>query len=120
MGSVTREFADYISELLEPVGHVVCSRLFGGVGIKIDGIQCALIIDDTLYFRVDDDSRPDYAALGSEPFSYTTKQRQVFVESYYAVPADWLEDAETLCQWATRAKQAKRPETHRRKRRKTS
>ena len=120
MGSVSQEFVDFVVEQLEPAGSILCSRLFGGVGIKIDGIQSALIIGNTLYFRVDDDSRPDYVARGSEPFSYTTRLRKVVVESYYGVPEEWLEDSENLCHWAARARAAKRPKATQRKRKKAS
>ena len=38
--------------------------MFGGVGIYDRDVFFALIADDTLYFKVDDSTRPEFVARG--------------------------------------------------------
>ena len=95
----TPDFVAFVTDQLEgPQGlHGLRSaRLFGGVGFRADGVQFALIIDNLLYFVVDDRTRPAYEAMGSHCFSYTTRLRRVEVRRYFALPADLLEDRERL------------------------
>lgn len=97
------EYADYILELLEPIGWLHTSRFFGGTGISRDTVQFAMIMKNTLYFVVDDTTRPAYAQAGMQPFSYSTKKGQIQVKRYFEVPDDVLTDAEQLRQWAKEA-----------------
>ncbi len=77
--------------------------MFSGHGFKLDGIQFAMILRDTLYLRVDEALAAELKAKGSKPFKYTTKVRSVTVASYYAVPEEYLDDADTVLEWARRA-----------------
>lgn len=75
--------------------------MFGGVGIYSGELFFALIADDTLYFKVDDSTRPEFEARGMEPFrpfgdSGGTMQ-------YYQLPEDLLEDPDLLRPWAEKA-----------------
>jgi TfoX N-terminal domain len=45
-------FADVLREQLASVGHVTLRRMFGKTGLML-----AMVRDDALYFRVDDDNR---------------------------------------------------------------
>jgi DNA transformation protein len=97
------EFAAYVAEMFAPLGGVRAGRLFSGHGFKLGGLQFAMIIRGVLYLRVDAALAQELAALGAQPFAYRTKLRSVTVRSYYAVPEDRLDDAETLLAWARRA-----------------
>jgi DNA transformation protein len=59
------EFIDHIMDLLAPVPGLTKRRMFGGTGISADSVQFAMIIGDTLYFVVDDTTRPRYEQMGS-------------------------------------------------------
>ena len=102
------EFVDFISELLEPLGPLTSVRFFGGHAFKLDGAQFAMVMGNTLYLRVDDETRPAFQGAGSQAFSYATKKRRVMVESYYAAPETLLDDADALVDWARRAVAAAR------------
>ena len=56
--AVTDEFRDYVLEQLAAAGKVSARRMFGGVGLDLDGLFFALLSDDTLYFRTDNANRP--------------------------------------------------------------
>ena len=102
------EFAAYVAELLEPLGPLASGRFFGGHGFKSGGAQFAMIMGGALYLRVDDGTRPAFEAGGSEPFSYATKRRRVFVRTYYEAPAELLDEPDELVTWAGRALDAAR------------
>src|ERR1700759_2467991 len=50
-------FADVLREQLAPIGHVTLRRMFGKTGVFCDGLMLAMVRDNALYFRVDDDNR---------------------------------------------------------------
>ncbi len=54
MAAPSPGFIDYITELLTPIGSVRSKRMFGGIGIYIDGLFCALVFGDALYFKSDE------------------------------------------------------------------
>ena len=62
-----------------------------------------MIIDDVLYFVVDDTTRPKYEEKGMHPFSYQKKTGVVNVRKYYAAPEELFEDEEQMTEWAREA-----------------
>ena len=97
------EYTEYVLELLQPIGAVRTSRFFGGVGISNGAVQFAMIMGNSLYFAVDEDTRKKYEQAGMQPFSYMTKIRRVQVRKYFELPEDVLTDPEQLRLWAHEA-----------------
>lgn len=92
------EYLDYVVDQLGCLGQVVSKRMFGGVGLYFDGLFFGLIAGDVLYFKVDDENRPQYEAAGSKPFQPYGDES--YSMSYYEVPVEVLEDVDQLKQWA--------------------
>jgi DNA transformation protein len=73
-----------------------------------------LIAEDTLYFKVDDVTRPGYVARALGPFRPYGEGGEVM--QYYQVPEEILEDVEALRSWVTEAvavaQRAKRRRPH--------
>jgi DNA transformation protein and related proteins len=109
---VSREYLEYIIDLLHVLGPVNARRMFGGAGIYNDGVFFSLIADDVLYFKVDDGNRQDYTDAGMGPF----KPSGTYAMSYYEVPVGVLEDSDDLKEWATKAVAAAMKRTPARKR----
>lgn len=101
--SASAEFVQYVSERLAPLGQLSAGTFFGGHAVKYHGKQFAMVMGNTLYFRVNDSSRPAYERAGSQAFSYSTKNGVVQVRTYYAAPADLLDDPAELLAWARQA-----------------
>jgi DNA transformation protein len=79
--------------------------MFSGFGLYQHDVFFGLIFSDTLYFKVNDASRPDYESRGMRRFQpYKDKPHLSF--TYYEVPAEVLEDREQLTLWASRSVQA--------------
>ena len=95
------EYKTYVLELLEKFGNVRTARFFGGVGLRLDSTQFAMIMGNNLYFVVDDTVRDKYKRAGMQPFSYLTKNGRVQVRRYYEVPEDVLNDPDQLRRWAS-------------------
>jgi DNA transformation protein and related proteins len=75
--------------------------MFGGVGLYSGDVFFALIADDTVYFKTDETTRPDFEARGMEPFRPFGDGGGTM--QYYQVPEDLLEDPEALRPWAEKA-----------------
>jgi DNA transformation protein and related proteins len=123
MGSES-DFHTFARELFQPLGPVRLRRMFGGAGLFLDGVMFVLIADDTLFMKADAINRAEFEQAGSEPFRYETS-RGVHEFSYYELPVEALDDAETAIRWgrsalaaARRSQEAKPPA--RRKRATTS
>ena len=89
------EFRDHLLDLLAPL-DAVARGMFGGLGLFRDGLMFGLVTDDRLYFRTDDENRPDYDAAGFGPFVFTARSGRSATMPYHEVPDDVLEDAEDL------------------------
>ncbi|SDR30740.1 Transcriptional regulator of competence genes, TfoX/Sxy family [Rhizobiales bacterium GAS113] len=91
---------------LGSLGTITVSRFFGGAALLADGVQFAFVIKGSLYLRVNEESRPAFEALGAAPFSYAGRSKSVTVASYYEAPAEIVDDADELRNWAARSRQA--------------
>lgn len=100
--SVSDEYLVFVKDQLAGLGEVTHRRMFGGAGLYCGPHFFAIVVDDVLYFKVDDTNRGDYEAAGMGPFTYTTK-RGTEVMNYYEVPIDVLENKDAACQWAEKA-----------------
>lgn len=111
--AVSNSYLEYVLERLGTVGAVTARRMFGGVGIYFDITFFALIDNDTLYFKVNNENRQDYESEQMEPFrpfgedSYSMK--------YYSVPERIIEDNQLLREWMMKAVTAARKKTRRSK-----
>lgn len=90
-----------LDQLSRGIPGIRSRPMFGGVGIYSGQDFFALIADDTLYFKVDDSTRPDFEARGMGPFRPFGDEGGTM--KYYQVPEDLLEDPEALRPWAEKA-----------------
>jgi DNA transformation protein len=97
--AVSREFREFVEELLAAFGPVRIKPMFGGAGVYADGINFGLIAGDTLYLKVDDGNRAAFEAEGMSPFVYQGRDKPVTM-SYWQVPDRLLDDAEDMADWA--------------------
>jgi DNA transformation protein len=104
--SASPEFIEYVRGLLASLGELKDGKFFGGFAFKSGSKQFAMIMGNTLYLCVNDQTRPKYEAKGMEPFSYSTKKGTVNVRKYYSVPEALFEDQEKLIEWANEAIQS--------------
>lgn len=93
------EFVDYLCELLAPLGRIRAKAMFGGHGIYCSERFFALVADDTLYLKADDETREAFVNAGQMPFTFVMKNAEATM-SYYTVPAEALDDFSDMRPWA--------------------
>ena len=100
--AVSSSFRTFVLDQLGRVTpHVRDRSMFGGVGIYTGELFFALIADDVLYFKVDENNRSDFEARGMGPFRPYGEAGEVM--QYYQVPDELLDDTEALQRWAEMA-----------------
>src|SRR5688572_17362051 len=96
---VTDSFRDFVLEQLEQCARDIRpKRMFGAVGIYCGEHFFAVIGDDRLYFKVDDQTRPTFEAHGMQPFRPYGDAGESM--NYYEVPLGVLEAPDELRTWA--------------------
>lgn len=88
-----------IEELFAPFGPVAVKSMFGGFGVRSEGLFFALVIDDDIYLKGDAATKPLFEAAGSTPFVYQGAKKPITV-SYWRLPNDALDDDDALRRWA--------------------
>ncbi|HEX9105767.1 MAG TPA: TfoX/Sxy family protein [Longimicrobiales bacterium] len=97
-------FAELVLDQLRGLPAVTWRRMFGGWGFYSAGLFFGVVFDDRLYFKTDEAGQDSYRARGSGPFTYEGGA----LHSLWEVPADVLEDADELTDWAQSAVAAAR------------
>jgi DNA transformation protein len=99
--TVTKAYREYVQEHLAPLVPLRVKPMFGEAGVYAEDLMFGMIVNDALYFRVDDTNRADYEALGISPFvAHWNPTRPM---PYYEVPRAVIEDPARLQDWATKA-----------------
>ena len=95
--------ADYLRDLFSAFRPVVVRRMFGGAGIYADGVMFALIADEIIYLKVDDETASVFEQEGLAPFTYSKKPGKQAVMSYRRMPDRCYDDPDEMALWAARA-----------------
>ncbi|MFL5287564.1 MAG: TfoX/Sxy family protein [Rhodopila sp.] len=98
--------ADFVLELLDPLGPVSARRMFGGVGLFHRGLMFGLIVREGLFLKVGEADVPAYETAGELPFSYQTSHGTHTIRSYWRCPLELLDDGERFRDWAHKAIEA--------------
>ena len=100
--AVPDEYIDYIMDQLKPVGEVSPKKMFGGVGIFMQGKMFGMLNSKgTFLLKVDDSNVQDYISRGMSPFTHDKNKTSKM--PYYEVPSDVIEDPEALKIWSEKS-----------------
>lgn len=95
------QFVEHVVETMRRFGPVEARAMFGGWGLYHQGLFFALIAEEALYIKTDDESRAEFEALGLQPFVYSMKDGSIAM-SYFQAPDEALESPEVMAEWARR------------------
>lgn len=99
----SRGFASYILDQLSEAGNISSRKMFGGIGIYIDEVFCAIIgSSNVFYLRVGPSNIDDFKREDMNKFPGGRGAGM----PYYEVPEHVIEDASLLSVWAHKAKDA--------------
>ena len=101
--ATTDGFKEFVLDQLADLRGLTCRAMFGGYGLRYRDTFFGIIHKGRLYFKVTQATVESYRALGAKPFRVTSKMT---LKTYYEVPADILEDAAQLAEWAGTASAA--------------
>ena len=100
--AINTEFAaEVVDRLQRVVSGLRARRMFGGVGLYSGELFFGIVAFDRLWFKVDDDNRPDYKSRSMQAFQPFADRPMSM--SYFEVPADVWDDAAELRVWAMRS-----------------
>jgi DNA transformation protein len=100
--AVQAQYLAYVLEQLAGLGALRSNRMFGGIGLYNRELFFGLIDDDTLYFKTDATNAAPYLERKMPRFMPFPARADSAV-GYRQVPADVIEDAETLVGWARKS-----------------
>jgi DNA transformation protein len=104
--AVSDAFRAFVLDQLDGVDDIASRSMFGGVGLYCGAVFFGIIAADTLYLKVNDETRGEYEAAGMKPFKpYPGRPTTM---QYYAVPVEVLESSVELERWARKAVKAAR------------
>jgi DNA transformation protein len=99
------EFVNYVLDQMAFLHGLHARAMFGGHGLYQDELFFAIILDDMLYLKANDETRGEFEAKGLSPFSYMARGRTMSLH-YYEAPAEVFEDADEMRYWTDKALQA--------------
>ena len=106
--TASANFAEFLREQLSPLGRVTLRRMFGKSGVFCDGVMLAMVTDDTLYFRVDEQNQADFQeAASAPPLNYEKGGRAIDL-AFWRAPDRLLDEPDELVRWARSALAAAR------------
>ncbi len=95
--NLSHAYLDRIIARLSQVAEVSYRRIFNGVGLYYRGVQFAIIINDHLYLRADEYSRPLYQQKGMTAFQ---PRAAINVDScFFQLPNEVLDQPGELRHW---------------------
>jgi DNA transformation protein and related proteins len=96
-------FADFLREQLAPLGRISLRRMFGKTGVFCDGVMLAMVSENTLYFRVDDQNRAIFKEAEAFPPLNYAKKGQTIDLAFWRAPERLFDEPDELMAWARAA-----------------
>jgi len=100
VGMRNDSFKDFVLDQLQGLDGVDCRAMFGGHGLYQGKCFFGILFKGRLYLKTSAETRADYEARAMMPFRPSAQQT---LKNYYEVPADVIENRETLVAWARKA-----------------
>ena len=94
----------FVTDLFADLGPISTRKMFGGLGIYLDGEIFALMRSEgTLLLKGANDMAQILTDAGWTHWTYTRKSGAHAAMPYWEMPAELLDNADDACDWARRA-----------------
>ncbi|MCB2114046.1 MAG: TfoX/Sxy family protein [Parvularculaceae bacterium] len=97
--AVSAKSIDRAKELFAPFGDIRVRKMFGGAGVYCDELFFAIMDEDSIYLKVDEETRDVFEARGLAPFVFEMKDGSSASMNYYHAPDDIYDDEDELKRW---------------------
>lgn len=113
----TNPFIEWLTlDLFYGLPNVRARAMFGGYGLYADGKIFGIVVDKTVYLKVDAQNRPDFERMASKPFEYRRSDGTKNVSlSYWSLPDEVIEHPEEAKRWAEKSLRIPRKTTVKKK-----
>ena len=99
----SESFAEFLREQLAPLGGITMRRMFGKTGVFCDGVMFGMVTDNTLYLRVDDESKETFKEAEAYPPLNYAKGGGTIDLSFWRTPERLFDEPEEFVAWARAA-----------------
>jgi DNA transformation protein and related proteins len=96
-------FAEFLREQLAPLGGITMRRMFGKTGVFCDGVMFAMVAENTLYLRVDDENKETFKEAEAYPPLNYAKGGGTIDLSFWRIPERLFDEPEDFVAWARAA-----------------
>ncbi len=95
---------DCLMQLFEPLGKVKIRRMFGGSGVYSGEDLFALIDEDRVYVKVDDELRERLVGDGGQPFEWTNPDTgKAMTMNFVSLPDPVRKNYKEMREWGRMA-----------------
>jgi len=95
---------DFLHDLFSEFGAIEIRRMFSGRGIYARGVIFGIISrDGVVHFKTDETSRAAFERENAKPLTFTKKNGQRMVTSYWRLPERLYDEPGELADWAREA-----------------
>jgi DNA transformation protein len=102
---MSADLIEHLCDLCAAQGHLTARAMFGGHGLYLDGLLVGLLIEEGVYLKVDEVTRPDFEAAGCAPYVYA-KTDPPLTMRYWSIPEAALDSPQAMEPWLRRAVEA--------------
>ena len=100
------EFENFVAEQISAFGKITQKRMFGALAFYHQGLIIGMAIDDALYLKGDEQSKPKYESENLPQFTYGHKGGKQIAMSYWRAPERCLDDPDAMKEWCKLAYQS--------------
>lgn len=98
------EFLDQLHDVFSSLGEVRVRAMFGGHGVYHGDTMFALVADDVLYLKCDDENRAQFEARDLGPFTWESPNTGTkTMMSYWQAPDEIFDDTDAAREWTASA-----------------
>lgn len=103
MAAKSNPYLEFLAEQMEPLGEITWRAMMGGYCLYCDGTVFALVANQALFLKADNENRSAFEARGLQPFRPFEGSMTM---SYYEAPPEIFEDPDAMRQWVGGAVEA--------------
>jgi DNA transformation protein len=101
---MSSEYVELLKDLSRPIPGIGFRRMFGADCMFHDGLMFAILHEERLYLKVDEDTRGLFDEEGLPPFTYPHKDGTTgTLSGYRLAPERLYDEGDEFCDWARRA-----------------
>jgi DNA transformation protein and related proteins len=116
MPQKSNPYLEFLAEQMAPLGEITWRSMFGGYCLYCDGIVFALIANQCVFLKANDEDRGKFEARGLQAFRPFEGSQSM---SYYEAPPEIFEDPDAMKHWCGGAVEAGRLAQSKKKPKKT-